>query len=128
VQDQPVVGVAAERRRDDPFQLRLDRVDGLAGREAGAVGNAEDMGVDRERLFAPGSVEHDIGGLAADSGERFELLAVARHRAAMIADQRFGQRDDVLRLGVEEADRLDRNAQRILAELQQLFGLGNPRE
>ena len=40
----------------------------------------------------------------------------------MIADQRFRQGDDVLRLGVEQADRLDRVAQPLLAERDHLLG------
>ena len=67
VQDQPVMRVAAEGLGHDLLELRLDLVDGLARREAGAVADAEDVGVDRERLLAERGVEHDIGGLAADA-------------------------------------------------------------
>ena len=60
--------VAAEGLRDDLVELRFDLVDILAGREAGAVADPEHMRVDRECLFAKGGVEHDVSGLAADSG------------------------------------------------------------
>jgi hypothetical protein len=67
VQDQPVVRVAPERLRHDLFQLRFDIIDGLAGREAGAVANPEDVRVDRERFLTEGGVEHDVGGLPPDA-------------------------------------------------------------
>jgi len=120
VQDQPVVRIPAEGLGDDFFKLLFDRVDILARREAGAVADAEDVGVDRERLLAERGVENDVGGLAADSGQRLQRVAGARDFAAIVADQRFAQRDDVLRLGVEQADRLDRLAQPLLAELDHL--------
>ena len=62
-----MVGVAAERRGRDLVELELDLQRGLAGREPGAVGDAEDVGVDREGLLAERGVEDDIGGLAADA-------------------------------------------------------------
>ena len=62
-----MVGVAAERLRDDLFELRLDFVDVLAGREAGAVADAEDVGVDGEGLLAERGVEDDVGGLSSDA-------------------------------------------------------------
>ena len=104
VQDQPVVRVAAEGLRHDLLELRFDLVDRLARREAGAVADAEDVRVDREGLLAERGVEHDVGGLAADAGQRLQLLAGARDLAAMPVDQRLAERDDVLRLGVEQAD------------------------
>jgi hypothetical protein len=81
VQDQPVVSIAAERLRDDFFELGLDLFDRFPAREAGAVAHAEDVRVDGERLFAERGVEHDVGGLAADAGQRFQLFACSRHRA-----------------------------------------------
>jgi len=128
VQDQPVVRIAAERLRNDLVELGLDLVGSLAAREAGAVADAEHMGVDCERLLAPRGVEHDIGGLAADPGERLELVAGARDLAVVALDQRFAQGDDVLRLGVEQADGLDRVAQGIFAEIDHLPRRLDPRE
>ncbi|MEA3081871.1 MAG: hypothetical protein QOD54_1539, partial [Sphingomonadales bacterium] len=46
-----MVGIAAERLRDDLFELRLDLVDRLARCETGAVADAEDVRVDRECLL-----------------------------------------------------------------------------
>jgi hypothetical protein len=67
MQDQPMVRVAAKRLRHQFLELGLDHIDIIAGREAGAVADAEDVGVDCERLFAERSVEHDVGGLAANA-------------------------------------------------------------
>ena len=55
----------------------------LAGREAGAVGDPEDMGVDRDGRLAERDVEHDIRGLAPDARQSLERLALARHLAAV---------------------------------------------
>jgi hypothetical protein len=128
VKDQPVVRVAAEGLRNDLLELRLDLVDILARREAGAVANAEDMGVDREGFLTPGGVEDDVGGLAADAGKRFEFFARARDFATEAVDQRLAQRDHILRLGVEQADRLDRVAQIVLAQIEHLARVPDPRE
>jgi len=67
VQDQPVVGVAAEGLGNDLFELSLDLVDGLARRKAGAVADAEDMRVDGKSFLAESSVQDTICSLAADS-------------------------------------------------------------
>jgi hypothetical protein len=69
VEDEPVVRIAAEGLRNDLLELSLDLVDILAGREAGAVADAEHVGVHREGFFAERSVENDVGGLAADAGK-----------------------------------------------------------
>ena len=65
------------------------------------------MRVDGERRRAEGDIEHDIGGLAPDAGQRFERFAIVGHLAAVIAHQRVRQRDDVFRLVPVKADRLD---------------------
>ena len=83
-----MVGVAAEGLGHDLLELGFDLVDGLARREAGAVADAEDVGIDRERFLAERGVEDDIGGLAADAGKRLQFLARARNLAAVIVDQR----------------------------------------
>ena len=81
-----MVGVAAERLRHDFLELGLHLVHGLAGSEAGAVANAEDVRVDRKGLLAEGGVEDDVGGLASDAGERLQLFARLRDLAAVIVD------------------------------------------
>ncbi|GAA4716112.1 hypothetical protein GCM10023325_10570 [Sphingomonas lutea] len=114
--------VAAERLGHDLLEPGLDRFDGLAGREAGAVRHAKNVRINRERFLPKGGVEHDIGGLAPDAGQRLQFVAGPRNRAAVVADQRLRQSDDVLGLGVEQADRLDRLAQVLLAKFHHLLG------
>src|SRR5688572_10907793 len=48
VQNQPVMRVGLPARRDIANQLALDLLWRLALRQTGAVGNAEDMGIDRD--------------------------------------------------------------------------------
>jgi hypothetical protein len=121
VQDQPVVRVAAEGLRDDLFELRLDLIDCLAGRKAGAITDPEHVRVDRKGFLAESSVKDNICSFAADSRQRSKLFASTGHLAAVPADQRLTQRDDVLGLGVEQTDGLDRCPQSVLAELDHLF-------
>jgi hypothetical protein len=106
---------------DDLVQLQLDLEWGLAWSQASAVGYSEDVRVDREGLFTERCVQDDIGRLAADTRQRFQLLARARHLASMLVDQRLAERDYVFGLGVEQADRLDRPAQTLLAERHHLL-------
>ena len=120
--------VPAKRLGDDAFQLRFDRLDRLPGGQASSVRNAEDVRIDRECFLSERGVEHDIGGLAPDPGQRLEFFACARDLAVVVADQRLGQSDDILRLGVEQADRLDRLAQALLAERDHLLGRMDARE
>jgi hypothetical protein len=68
VQDQPVVRVAAERPGHDLFQLDLDLVDGLAGRQAGAIAHAEHVGVDREGFVAKRGIEDNVRRFPPDAG------------------------------------------------------------
>ena len=82
-----MVRVAAEGLRHDLLELGFDLVDILAGREAGAVADAEDVGVDRKGFLTEGGVQHDVGGLAADARKFLELLAGARHLPAVAVDQ-----------------------------------------
>src|SRR3546814_1183107 len=79
------------------------------------------MRVDGDGRLAEGDVEHDVGGLAPDTRQALQRLAVARHLPAMLFDELSAERDDVLRLGVEQADRADVVAQTRLAERDHLL-------
>ena len=117
-----MVSVQSEGLWDRLFQLELNLTRILARREAGAVADPEDVRIDRERLFIEGGVEDDIGGLSADARQFLQLFASAWDLAPMIADQCLRQGDDVLRLRVEQPDRLDRLAQPFLAQRDHLLG------
>jgi hypothetical protein len=62
------MSVAAERLRDDLFELGLDVVDRLPGSKTSPVADAVNGRVDREGLLAERSIEDHIGGLSADAG------------------------------------------------------------
>jgi len=64
-----MVRVPPEGLWHDLLELGFNLVDRLPGREAGAVADAEDVGIDGEGLLAERGVEHDVGGLAADAGK-----------------------------------------------------------
>jgi hypothetical protein len=85
-------------------QLVLDGAHVLARRQAGAVGDAEDMRVDRHGRLAERGVEHDVGRLAAHAGQRFQRFAVVRHLASMVFDQQPAERDNVFGFRIEQAD------------------------
>ena len=87
VQDQPVVRVQHVLLGDHLEQLQLDRQRVLARRQPGAVADAENVGVDRHGRLAERDVEHHVGGLAADAGQRLQRLARARHLAAVLGDE-----------------------------------------
>jgi len=68
VENQPVVRIQPEGLGDGFFKLQLDLKHILAGCEARPVANAEDVRVDRERLFAECRVEDHVRCLAPDAG------------------------------------------------------------
>lgn len=103
-------------------ELEFDRERRLAARQTSAVADAENVRVDREGLGPKGDVHHDIGGLATDTGQGFERVAVGGNLAAINVDQALRQGDHVLGLGVEQADRLDMLFQSVLAERNHLRG------
>jgi len=113
--------VAFELCRHDLFQAQLNFERIFAGRQAGAVGDAEDMGVDRDGLAAEGDVQHHIGGFAPDAGQFFERFAAVRHLAAMLFQQQPRQRDHVFGLGAVKPDGLDEVADPCLAQGEHLF-------
>src|SRR3954447_3455328 len=107
VQDQPVMRTELILRRRDGFETLLDLERRLAGRQTGAVAEAEDMRIDRDRRLAERDVEHGTGGLAPDPRQPFERLALARHLAAVLVEQYPRQLDDIDRLRAVQPDRAD---------------------
>ncbi len=72
-------------------ELVLDGAHVGAGRETDAIGDAEDVRVDRDRRFAERRVQNDVGRLATDARQRLERIAVARHLAAVLATSSAAQ-------------------------------------
>ena len=58
-----------------------------ARRESGAIGDPEDVGVDRDLRLTEHHVEDDAGGLAPHPGQRLERGAIAGHLAAVPLDE-----------------------------------------
>jgi hypothetical protein len=85
VQNQPMMGVTLEAVGDRALERLLDFIRILSGRQAGAIRNAKNMRVDRDRRLAKGDVEHHVRRLAPDARQRLERRARARHRSAMLA-------------------------------------------
>ena len=59
--------IAAEGLRHDLLELGLDLVDILAGRQAGAIADAEDVGVDGKGFLAERCIQDNIRRLAPDA-------------------------------------------------------------
>ena len=117
-----MMSVVPKWRRRYLFQFELDRQRRLAGREARAVGDAEDVRVDCDRLCPERDVHHHIGGLAADAGQLFERVAISRHLSAMLGNQPLGERDHILGFHVEESDGPDVPLQPVLPQRHHLLG------
>jgi hypothetical protein len=70
----------------------LDLNDVAAGGDAGAVADAEDVGVDRLRGLAEPHVEDHVRGLAPHPRQRLERRAGRRNLAAVLLDEDAGER------------------------------------
>ena len=112
--------VAAERLWHDLLELGLHDVDRLAGREAGAVADPEDVGVDGEGFLTERSVENDVGGLAADARKCLEVFSISGHLGTEAVDQGLREGNDVFGLGVEQTDGFDRVSERFFAQIEHL--------
>ena len=84
------MGMAFVFRRHDAVELGLNLERRLAGRHAGPIADAKDVSIDGNGRLTEGDVEHHIGRLAADAGQRLQRLARARHLAAMILHDLLG--------------------------------------
>src|SRR6476660_3843673 len=98
MQNQPVMSMELVAFRHDALEPGLDLEGVAARRKARAVGDPEDMGVDRDRRLLEGDIENDIGRLPSDTGERLQRLAAHRNLATMLGDELLRQGDQVPRL------------------------------
>ncbi len=126
MQNEPVVDIQLELGGYHFEQLLLHLIHILAYRKAGAVRYPENMGIDGDGGPAKGGIEHHVGGLAADAGQGFQCFAVFRHLAAVTLQQDGAGLDDVLGLGVEQANGLDVLLEPVHPEIQhRLRGVGH---
>lgn len=108
--------VALKLHRQVILQRPLNRQHVAPRRYAGAVGDPENMRIDRLRGVTEGDVQHHVGGLAANAGKRLQGCARIRHRARVALDQDLAERDDIARLLPEQPDRPDRLDQPLFAK------------
>ena len=106
-----MVGVHQVRRGHGAQQLLLDGERGAPRCEAGAVGDPENVCVDRHGRLAESGVEHHICCFAADSGQCFQLTTDPWNFSAVALDQKFAGFEDIGGLGVVKAERADGFAQ-----------------
>ena len=104
MQNQPVVRVEQEFFRDEFHQFVFHFADVFAGREFGAVGHAEYVGVHGHHGLPECGVEHDVGRFAAHAGQGFQFFARAGNFAAVLLHQNFAGFDDVFGLGFVKPD------------------------
>lgn len=129
MQDEPVMGVEHEFIGHAFEQVLLDLIDIFARREAGAVGNAEDMCIHGHCGLAEDDVQNNIGGFAPDAGEFDQIFAGLGDFACVITNQDFGHGDDVFGLIVVQADCFDVLFEAIKAQIQHLArGVGDCEE
>ena len=93
--------VALGEERGDG-ELDLDRV-GLLG-PAEAARQPAEVGVDGDPGQAERVAEHDVGGLAADTGQLDEVVEPGRHLAVVVLVERLAQLEQRVGLGPEEAE------------------------
>jgi len=96
-------------------------VDVLAGANAGAIADAKDMGVNGLAGMTPPHVQHHIGGLAPDAGQRHKRGTGGGHLAAIVIDQNLAQLDDVLGLVAVKPYGLDMLGHRLKAQIEHLL-------
>jgi uncharacterized membrane protein len=109
-------------RRHHPLQFHFHLERRLAGRQSGAVSDAEDVCIDGNRRLAESDVEDNVGGLAADTRQRLQRFARAGNLAVMLGDQLLRQRNDIFGLVTEQTDGLDQIAHPRFAERRHFLG------
>ncbi len=83
------MGVALVVLGKDLFEPVFHLARRLAGRDPGAVADAEDMRVDGDGRFAERDVKDDIGGLTPDAGKFFQGIAGLWNLTAVFVDKGF---------------------------------------
>lgn len=109
--------------RHNGHQLRLDLVGSLTIGELEPMSDPIDVGINSNSRFNIQLIEHDAGGLAANTGQGFERGPVGRHLPPMLIDQDLGQGHDVLGLVAIKADGLDMTRYPFKAQSQHVGGI-----
>ena len=107
VQDQPVVGVLFVLIGDELQQALLDFQDVFAGRQAGAVGYPEYVGIHGNCGLTESGIEDDVCRFPANPRQFFQCRAVLRNLAGMAANQDIAGLDNVFCFCIVQADRFD---------------------
>ena len=98
VQYQPVVGVLSVFIGDKFQQALFDFQDVFAGRQAGAVGYPEYVGVHGNGGLAESGIEDDVCRFPADPRQFFQCRTVLRNLAGMAVNQDLAGLDNVFGL------------------------------
>ena len=126
MQYQPVMGVELEFVGYEFKQFMLNFEHILAGRNGGAIGNAEYMRIHRDGGVSESSIQHHIGGLATHAGQCFQRFARLRYLAAVLFQQYFAGLHDMLGLGFIKTYALYIPAQFFFAQVEyRLRGIGD---
>ena len=83
--------------RDALHQAVFNGAHIFARRDAGAVGDAEDVGIHRHHGLAVGGIEDDVGGFAPDAGQFFQCGTVGGDFAVVVVDKDLAGFEDVRR-------------------------------
>ena len=87
VEDDPEVKLIPAILGEEPLEVFLDLLDGLALAELPALRKAMDMRVHWEGRHAESLRHDDGGGLVADAGKLLELLESPRHLPRMLGHE-----------------------------------------
>ena len=105
MEDHPQTEISPLSRRQErvQFELDLDRI--VFDGQTQSLRQPADVGVDRQARQTERDAAHHIAGLAADAGQRDEVVESGRHLAAISIEQAVGHSQQVARLVLVEAGR-----------------------
>ena len=107
MQYQPVVGVLFVFIGDKFQQALFDFQDVFAGRQAGAVGYPEYVGVHGNGGLTESGIEDDVCRFPADPRQFFQCRTVLRNLAGMAVNQDLAGLDNVFGFCIVQTDRFD---------------------
>ena len=96
----------------------LDGIHMLAGTDAGAIADSEDMGIDRLRRITPPHIQDNVSRLAPHARQRLQCCAGIGHLTIVVFHQNTAQFYDILGFLAEQADGLDVLNQALFTQIQ----------